>query len=510
MNKQWVISKVNSNAISNYIGQSYSVLITLASIPILIKYLGAEAYGLIGVFMLLQSFIVIFDFGLSATINHKIARARVNTNDFKTLVDILKISEILFFLISIVLMASIYYGSTALPNKWIKPVLLEQNTISYCLQLMGLIIGLKLYTTFYRSGINGFEDQIWNNKNNILISTLKYGGAIILVIFFSQEVKNYFEYQLLIAFVEVMILRKRIYKKTLNHTNYSKSLKINWTEFSKIIPFSLSVAFTSGIVVITMQLDKILLSSMIGLEAFGYLSLVSTVTSLIFIMVTPIFSAYLPKITTLATKNQIVEMTAVYRQMTKIVTLITASVTATIACNAHGILYVIAGNKAAQAWGAEILIYYAIGTGFYVLGSAQYYILNALGNLKLYVICCTVSLFVLTPIIFIVAQTYSVLGTSYTWMIYGFAWFIIWGAIVHHEVLPKFHTQWLLKDIAPLLISVIITAFIASIVMNVGESDSRALIMVKSLTLGIVILLINALWLNSFRDLILKNKKNDE
>lgn len=506
MNKQWGISKVSINVISNYIGQSYSVLITLASIPICIKYLGTEAYGLIGFFMLLQSFIVIFDFGLSATINHKIARARarLSGSDFKTLLDVLKVSEILFLLISIVFVALIYFGSTMLSNKWMKPVLLDQNTISYCLKLMGLIVGLKLYSTFYRSGINGFEDQIWNNKNNILINTFKYGGAITLVTFFSQEVKNYFEYQLIIAFAEMILLRKRIYKNIINHIGYSKSLKINWTEFYKLIPFSLSVAFTSGVAVVTMQLDKVLLSSIISLDAFGYLSIISTVTSLIFIMVTPVFSAYLPKITTLATKNQTVEMTAVYRQMTQIVALITASVTAMIACNAEGILYVISGNKAVQAWGAEILIYYAIGTGFYVLGSTQYYILNALGNLKIYVFCSTFFLIILAPIIFIIAKTYGVLGTSCTWMVYGFSWFIIWGAIVHHKVLPKFHTQWLLKDITPLLMSVSITTFIVSHVMNINESDSRGLIIAASLAIGIVILLINALWLNSFREVVMK------
>ena len=237
MNKQWGISKVSSNAISNYIGQSYSMLITLASVPICIKYLGAEAYGLIGFFILLQSFIVIFDFGLSATIHHKIARARASGNDFKAIVNILKISEILFLLISIALVSTIYLSSTIFSNKWIKPVLLDQNTISYCLKLMGLIVGLKLYSTFYRSGINGFEDQIWNNKNNILINTFKYGGAIILVTFLSQEVKNYFEYQLIIALIEMVLLRKRLHRNTLDPIEYGKSLKINWMEFFKIIPY---------------------------------------------------------------------------------------------------------------------------------------------------------------------------------------------------------------------------------------------------------------------------------
>ena len=77
MSQQTVGARVSHNAISNYIGQAYSMFITLASVPICIKYLGTEAYGLIGFFVLLQNFTSFLDFGLSITINRLIAQAKV-------------------------------------------------------------------------------------------------------------------------------------------------------------------------------------------------------------------------------------------------------------------------------------------------------------------------------------------------------------------------------------------------------------------------------------------------
>lgn len=38
------------NLIANYLGQGWTVLMSLAFVPVYIKYLGLESYGLIGLF----------------------------------------------------------------------------------------------------------------------------------------------------------------------------------------------------------------------------------------------------------------------------------------------------------------------------------------------------------------------------------------------------------------------------------------------------------------------------
>ena len=46
---------VRKNVVANYLGQGWSALMGLAFIPLYIRYLGMEAYGLIGVFAVLQA-----------------------------------------------------------------------------------------------------------------------------------------------------------------------------------------------------------------------------------------------------------------------------------------------------------------------------------------------------------------------------------------------------------------------------------------------------------------------
>ena len=65
---------IKKNTIANYAGQGWNALMAVIFIPLYIEYLGMEAYGLIGFFILIQALMFIFDMGISATINREMAR----------------------------------------------------------------------------------------------------------------------------------------------------------------------------------------------------------------------------------------------------------------------------------------------------------------------------------------------------------------------------------------------------------------------------------------------------
>src|SRR5262249_61763233 len=49
-------------------------LIGVAFAPLYIKYLGVEAYGLIGIFAVLQAWLTLLDMGMTPTLNREVAR----------------------------------------------------------------------------------------------------------------------------------------------------------------------------------------------------------------------------------------------------------------------------------------------------------------------------------------------------------------------------------------------------------------------------------------------------
>jgi O-antigen/teichoic acid export membrane protein len=65
---------LKKNLIANYLGQAWRALVGLAFIPLYIRYLGIEAYGLIGIFAILQAWLALLDLGLRPALGREMAR----------------------------------------------------------------------------------------------------------------------------------------------------------------------------------------------------------------------------------------------------------------------------------------------------------------------------------------------------------------------------------------------------------------------------------------------------
>ena len=62
------------NLLAGLANSIWSALISLAVVPFYLKYLGMEAYGLIGFFVTTQAVLSLLDMGFSPTINREVAR----------------------------------------------------------------------------------------------------------------------------------------------------------------------------------------------------------------------------------------------------------------------------------------------------------------------------------------------------------------------------------------------------------------------------------------------------
>ena len=68
------MTRLQLNLVANFAGQGWTAIMVLAFVPLYLKFLGIEAYGLIGFYAMLQAAFQILDLGLSQTINREMAR----------------------------------------------------------------------------------------------------------------------------------------------------------------------------------------------------------------------------------------------------------------------------------------------------------------------------------------------------------------------------------------------------------------------------------------------------
>ena len=61
------------NLLAGLANSVWSALVSLAVVPFYLKYLGIEAYGLIGFFVTTQAILSLLDMGMAPTINREVA-----------------------------------------------------------------------------------------------------------------------------------------------------------------------------------------------------------------------------------------------------------------------------------------------------------------------------------------------------------------------------------------------------------------------------------------------------
>jgi O-antigen/teichoic acid export membrane protein len=484
---------VKTNTIANYIGQIYMMLIGIVVTPLYLKYLGSEAYGLVGFFALMQAWMNLLDMGLSPTLGRQAAYAIGQTNGFETFKRLVKSFEVIFLLLALSIICAIYFLSDWIALSWIKSDNIEINTLVYCVVLMGVMIGLRLFSGLYRSGINGLEDQVWLNVANIILTSLKFLGALYLLTFISQDIRHFFEYQLVIGLIELAVFAIRFYISLPPTKIRIPLVAFDWPVVKGVAPFALGIAYTAGIWVLITQTDKLILSGVLTLAEFGYFSLVALVASGITMLSGPISQAIMPRLTVLLSQDNKNELLNLYSNASELVTVISLSVALVVGLYAEPLIYSWTGDMKAAEWGADVLIWFALGNGVLAIGAFQYYLQSAFGQLRLHVIGSTISAIIQVPLIFYAATNYGAQGAGIMWFSFRVIWFLCWTPLVHSQFFPGFHWTWMFKGIVPIAVVTVSVALALQCLITLELNENRLILFVKLLGVGLLVLISSAL-----------------
>lgn len=493
------------NAISNFIGLGYTTIIGIIVLPLYLQYLGAEAFGLVGFFTVLNAWLQLLDMGMSPMLSRQAAQARGHKFDFLELKKLLRSLELIVFILAIILVLSISASSPWIAHKWLKVISLDLNKVMICIVLMGAMIGLRFFATLYRSGIRGMENQVVLNIANIVLATLKFVGALFLLKFITQDFVYFFIYQLFVGVIELIVLAVMFYR--IIPSTDTIGVVFYWQTLKPMLPFAGGIAYTAGIWVLLTQLDKMILSKVLPLSEYGYFALVAVVATGITQITGPISQAILPRMTFLLSQGKEDDMLALYRKSTQIMAVIVLPLTGLIALFSTELLLAWTGDRKAAEWSGPILFWFALGNGVLAISAFQYYLQFAHGKLRMHVIYNSISASIQIPIIIYTAFTYGALGVAVVWFTLRLILFIIWTPIVHNKFAPGLHWPWLFKDVSPIFFSTTLLLFAAGN-MRIGfDGMGRMEIFVVLFGIGLTILLVNLLVSSASRGLIMSFMK---
>lgn len=492
---------IKKNIIANYIGQFYILIIGIVMIPFYLKYLGAEAYGLVGFFALVQSWMLLLDMGISPTLAREVSKVKAhNTSEnkkrFKYLLHSL---EFIFILIAVTVAMSIVLFSDWITQNWLNIETLDLYMVAYCIKLIGIMVGVRFLLTLYRSGIVGSEEQVWFNQANIVIATLRFVGVLFILHFIGHDFQYFFEYQMVVSLLEFLLFSFKFYK----------IMDIGWFQLyfslkavKPVLVFASSIAYTGGVWIFITQFDKLLLSGILPLKEYGYFALLGMVANAIIQISEPISRAILPRMTRLHLQKREDEVLLIYKKSTQLVAVVVFSVAGIVGVYSYELLYAWTGNLEASSWGKDILFWYVMANGLLTLATFQYYLQFVYANLKMHVLYHSIIIYLLPPLIVWIAYTQGALGVSMAWFVFVLLSFLVWTPIIHHLLAPRLHKNWMIHDILPILFSTIVYLLIMG-QFDINLEQSRTMIFLTLILIGIGLLFLNILVSSAGRTMLL-------
>lgn len=421
----------------------WTALINLAVVPLYLKYLGVEAYGLIGFFVTLQAVMQLLDLGLAPTANREIARslAQGNAGEARQLLHSL---AVVYWGAAGLIAVAIFLLAPFVAGYWLDSKSLAEGDVSRAVALIGLVIACRWPIVLYQGALAGAQRLTILSAINSAMVTLGSVGAVAILAFVSATVDAFFIWQACVGVVYAAMIRSATWWVLGNGADQ----RFDWAVFRRIWRFSAGMTAIAAIGITLMQLDKIILSKMLPLAAFGQYMLATTVVGGLYIIVTPLFNLVYPRFSSLVVATGSHQaLASQYRQDLQLFSALLFPTAMLLICWGEELVTLWTGSADIASGVAPIISFLAAGTALYGVMHVPYALQIACGMTWLSLRISLILLAILGPLIVMLALLYGALGAAIAWLLLNIIYLFLGLGATHRYIRTGVSGLVALKDI---------------------------------------------------------------
>ncbi|MCT3834381.1 oligosaccharide flippase family protein [Elizabethkingia anophelis] len=398
---------MKKNILANLLGRFWGILSNFLFIPLYIKILGFESYSVISFTLIISGVMLILDGGLTATLSREFAR-----KDNKELekIKIFKSLEATYLLIASLCIILVFFSANYIAEHWMNLKTFNTAQVSSFLRIFSFEIGFQLLFRFYMGGLLGIEKQVQANVYQIFWGIAR-NALILLPISIFPDLKVFFIWQML-STVIFTILIKFYFQKSIGIKFFETSLSIEKNIMMKIGGFAGGMFMIALVSAFNTQLDKIIISKLLSIESLGYYTLAVSISQGLVILINPISTALLPKITAYFSMKEGEKVTFLIQKSSLVISIIIFTFLLTIMVNAKELIWIWTGDFNIARSTGGILPIIALAYALIALQMIPYNIAIANGYTKINNILGIASLFITIPGYIIISKYYGMMGIA--------------------------------------------------------------------------------------------------
>lgn len=458
---------LKKNVFANFAGSAWSALMGLAFVPFYIRLMGVESFGIVGVFTSLVGVLAILDLGLSQAMNREMARLSSNAQDIHQLADTARTLEVVYWGVALVVGVTTALLAKPIANYWLNPEQLTRSDLQQALWIMGLVIALRWPISLYMGGLNGLQRQVQVNVLLSVVATIQGVGALLVLWFVSPTIQAFFMWQAVMALVQVIVLRTALWRSLPRGQGGAFNKKI----LDEIWRFAAGMSGISFLTTILTQLDKVILSKILTLSEFGYYTFAATVAAVLFRLIGPVFTAYYPRLTELASKNDQQELVNTYHQGSQLMAVVILPATFVLVFFSKEILEVWTRNPDMVLHSSLLISLLTMGNALNGLMHLPYALQLAHGWTKLAFYQNVIAVIVLAPVIYFATLGWGAAGAAVVWIVLNMGYMLIGIHMMHRRLLNKEKWRWYFSDVLKPIAAVVTLSVLARLMLEDGAAN---------------------------------------
>ncbi len=435
---------VRRDIAANYFGTSWAAVMNLAFLPAFVRILGLEGFGVIGFFTLLQSSLVLLDFGFSPALSRRFACETQSAVERQRAHDLLRSSEVAIAAVAVTLVFAVAWISPWLADEWLQGRLLDKAELISSLRVMGAVVGARLLENLYRGALIGLHQQVGLNGIGAAVATLRGPGALLVLAYIAPDLNVYFGWQLAVSGISILLLA-RLTRRSLGAM--ARPPRFDIGALRGLVRFAGGVTVVASLGFLLTQIDKILLSRLLDLHEFGLYSFGVTIAQAPLGFVGPVAQAFFPRFSAMITRGDEEGFRQAYHACSQIVSVLLGSATVILVVFGEQLLaaWTRDSNLATRSYGFIALL--SLGSMLNGLMTVPYFVQLASGWLGLLVRANIVAILLVIPALVLVVPRYGPTGAAAVWLCLNLGYAIFMPPIMHKRMLRGELAAWWKMDV---------------------------------------------------------------
>ena len=401
------------NTLANFSNSFLTAILGFLVIPLLVRGLGAESYGVVAIYGTIQAAVLVFDLGWTALNGRQVALMRSNKITAPHFEEYFKSVQLIFYAtVAFILLVGIWL-STDIAG-YLSSDTFSISELSYYVIIMFVTASFRFLVALYRSTLIAYERQVEVAIANIVFTICRHVVPVLGIYVLEFGLDFFIWWHCATGLVEYLFYVRAV-RPSIGFSSSAFLLGADFAPLKSVYKFSSTIAITSGLWILTTQADRILIAASFTLKEFGQFVPIVTTAALLQLVAHPIATAMRPKLN-IAYQHS--------RNKGDELLLLTVKLISSLTVPAATVLYfgseflvlflfgaTIGDDKIAEL--SSLLQLFVIANMLVSISATLYYYQVARGHLRWHLIGAVAQPIILLPLLYFMVLQFGILGAGY-------------------------------------------------------------------------------------------------